>query len=445
MFEDVLAFAALPLVAAIIFTGIHTWLGLQVLRRNVVFADLALAQVSALGATVGVVAGHAVSSAAGYAYTLTFAAGAALLLTASRGLARSVRQEAFIGVLYVVATAATVLVVDRSPQGAEHVKKMLVGGILSVTADEVIKFAVLYAIIGGLHFLFQRQLLAAADIAHMPDGAGKTVLWDLLFYLSFGVVVTSSVSVAGVLLVFCFLIVPALVGTLFSARIGVALTIGWVAGAIASGLGIFGSFLIDAPTGALTVVAFAAVLIVAGAVRAFITAPAEARARNRRSGIRAGAVILCAGLGLSGLWAIIAPTGDHPMLAVIEIATGIGPEKFMTTHERADYLEAMAIERRHKSEIDRLYELERRSRWQGDALGADEIRRIGSVQQTLIEMGRGERFVADYLRTRARVRGRWYLGLPFAAIGLVGLAGIAWTTRRTLRASAPPMHRQPNG
>ena len=151
MLEDVLAFAAIPLAAAVVFTGIHTWFGLQVLRRNVVFADLALAQVSALGATVGAVAGHAASSTAGYAYTLLFAAGGAFLLTASRGLVRSVRQEAFIGVLYVVATAATVLVVDRSPQGAEHVKKMLIGGILSVSADELVRFALLYAAIGAFH------------------------------------------------------------------------------------------------------------------------------------------------------------------------------------------------------------------------------------------------------------------------------------------------------
>ena len=171
MLEDVLAFAALPLAAAVIFTGIHTWLGLQVLRRNVVFADLALAQVSALGATVAVVAGHAVQSAAGYAYTVLFTAIGAVLLTASRGLARSVRQEAFIGVLYVAATAATVLVVDRSPQGAEHVKKMLVGGILSVTADEVLTCVLLYAAIGTLHWLVRRPLLAAADNAGaaMPD------------------------------------------------------------------------------------------------------------------------------------------------------------------------------------------------------------------------------------------------------------------------------------
>jgi zinc/manganese transport system permease protein len=429
MFEDILAFAALPLAAAVVFTGIHTWFGLQVLRRNVVFADLALAQVSALGATVAVVAGHAVQSAGGYAYTLIFTAVGALLLTASRGLARSVRQEAFIGVLYVFATAATVLVIDRSPQGAEHVKKMLVGGILSVTADELLKFVILYSIIGAIHWLIRRPLLAAAA-DDGRKGIGKFLFWDLIFYLSFGVVVTSSVATAGVLLVFCFLIVPALIGSLFSSHIGVALAIGWVAGAAASAAGIFGSFLLDAPTGAVTVVAFAAALVIAGAIRAFVTGPATERSRNRRVGLRAGGLILSLLIGISGAWVVVAPSGDHPILAAIEMATGIGPDRFMTAKERADYLEAAMVERRHKAEIDRLYDRERLSRWQGEELTADEIRRIGSMQQTLVEMGRGERFVVDYLRTRGRERERWYIGLPLAAAGLIGAAAIARRARR---------------
>ena len=429
MFEDILAFAALPLAAAIVFTGIHTWFGLQVLRRNVVFADLALAQVSALGATVAVVAGHAVQSAAGYAYTLIFTAIGALLLTGSRGFARSVRQEAFIGVLYVVATAATVLVIDRSPQGAEHVKKMLVGGILSVTSDELVNFILLYSIIGAIHWLIRRPLLAAADNT-TPTATGKTAFWDLVFYLSFGVVVTSSVATAGVLLVFCFLIVPALVGSLFSSHIGMALVIGWIAGAAASAAGIFGSFLLDAPTGAVTVVAFAAVLVVAGAIRAFITAPATERGRNQQLGLHLGGLVLCLVLGLSGAWVVVAPAGDHPVLAAIEIATGIGPDRFMTPRERADYFEAAAIERRHKGEIDRLYDRERQSRWQGDELTPDDVRRIGSMQQTLTEMGRGERFVMNYLRIRARERERWYVGLPLAAAGFIGAAALAWRIRR---------------
>jgi zinc/manganese transport system permease protein len=426
MLGEILAFTALPLAAAVVFTGIHTWFGLQVLRRNVVFADLALAQVSALGATVAVVAGHSVSSAAGYGYTLVFTAVGALLLTASRALSRNVRQEAFIGVLYVVATAATILVVDRSPQGAEHVKKMLVGGILSVTPDEVLRLIILYGAIGAVHWLVRRPLLAAAD--NTDVGGGSVAVWDLVFYLSFGLVVTSSVGTAGVLLVFCFLIVPALVGSLFSSRIGTALVIGWIAGAAASAAGILGSFLIDAPTGAVTVVAFAVVLLAAGAIRAFVTAPADERGHNRRIGLRGGGLILCAVIGLSGAWIVIAPGGDHPLLALVESA--LGPERFMTPRERTDYLEAAAIERRHKDEVYRLYALERRSRWQGDELTDDQVRRIGAMQQTLTEMGRGERFVMDHLRTRARERERWSIGVALAALGLAGAAAIFWRIRR---------------
>jgi zinc/manganese transport system permease protein len=259
---------------------------------------------------------------------------------------------------------------------------------------------------------------------------GKFAFWDLVFYLSFGVVVTSSVATAGVLLVFCFLIVPALVGSLFSSHIGVALVIGWIAGAAASAAGIFGSFLLDAPTGAVTVVTFAAVLLVAGAIRAFVTAPAAERSRNRQRGLHVGGLVLCLLLGLSGAWVVVAPAGDHPILAMIETATGLGPDRFMSPSERADYLEAAAIERRHKGEIDRLYDRERQSRWQGDELTPDEIRRIGSMQQTLTEMGRGERFVMDYLRTRGRERERWYVGLPLAAIGFIAAGTIARRVRR---------------
>jgi zinc/manganese transport system permease protein len=335
-------------------------------------------------------------------------------------------------VLYVVATAATVLVVDRSPQGAEHVKKMLVGGLLSVSPDEVIRFLILYGAIGALHCLFRRQLLAAATEAP-AQGSGSIILWDLIFYLSFGLVVTSSVSVAGVLLVFCFLIVPALIGSLFSSHIGIALLIGWAAGTIASACGVFGSFLIDAPTGAVTVVAFALVLVLAGAVRAFVLAPPPQRARNCRLGLRGSALLLCAAAGLSGAWMILAPAGDHPLLAPVELALGISPEQFMTGLERGDFSEAAATERRHRAEIDRLHELERRTRWQGEQLSPDDVRRIGSVQQTLTEMGRGERFVVDYLRTRARERERWYVGLPLAVLGAAGFGAMIWAMTRASR------------
>ena len=428
MLQDVIAFAMLPLAAAIVFTGIHTWLGLQVLKRNIVFADLALAQVSALGATVAVAAGHAPQSAGGFGYAFLFSAIGALFLTASRNFARTVRQEALIGVLYVVATAATVLVVDRSPQGAEHVKRMLIGSILSVTLEDLLKLILLYGAIGALHWFVRRPLLTFAQDAELTPlrNRGAAAFWDLVFYLSFGLVVTSSVSIAGVLLVFCFLIVPAMIGRLFTPKIGFSLVIGWAAGSIASAAGILGSFLLDAPTGAVTVVMFAMALALAGCFRVFVTAPRKELKSNRRTGMLASGFTLFAVLGLSGLWVIVEPAADHPVVALIETTTGLLPERFMTAREREDYLDALAVARRHTTEVDRLYALERRTRWQGEELSADEIRRIASMQQSLTEMGRGERFVVDYTRARARERERWYIGIPLIIVGMGGLAWMLW-------------------
>src|SRR5207248_6749416 len=162
-----------------------------------------------------------------------------------------------------------------------------------------------------------------------------------------------------------------------------ALLIGWGAGTLASAAGIFGSFLFDAPTGALTVVAFALALLIAGALRAFIIGAPSERVRNRRFALRATGFFVCTALALSGIWVILAPAADHPLLVPIETVLGATPERFLTPHERADYVEAAAVERRHRAEIERIYEYERTSRWQGEELTADQVRRIGSIQQTL--------------------------------------------------------------
>jgi zinc/manganese transport system permease protein len=123
---------------------------------------------------------------------------------------------------------------------------------------------------------------------------------------------------------------------------------------------------------------------------------------------------------------IVAPQADHPVVAVIETMSGIGPERFLNARERDDYLDAIQTRDRFGRDVDRLYDMERRSRWQGDVLSDDDLRRIGSMQQTLTEMGRGERFVMDYLRARARERERWYVGIPLAALGFAGLGFMSW-------------------
>src|ERR1700693_316779 len=222
--SDALSLLLLPFAASIAFVLIHAYFGVHVLRRNIVFADLALAQLSALGATVAFANGYAPASAAGFAYGLLFTAIGAALLTLTRSLARLVSQEAFVGILYVVATAATILVVDRSPQGAEHVKKILIGSILTVGPADVFKITALYAAIGLLHWFVRRPLLALSRETR-PEGQSALIVSGcvFLFFRSLGVVVTSSVTTAGVLLVFSFLIIPAVVGSIFSGKVRVVL------------------------------------------------------------------------------------------------------------------------------------------------------------------------------------------------------------------------------
>jgi len=429
--EDALSLLLLPFAAAVIFVLIHAYFGVHVLRRNVVFADLALAQLSALGATVAFASGYTPTSAAGFGYALVFTAIGAALLTLSRGVARYVSREAFVGILYVVATAATILVVDRSPQGAEHVKRILIGSILTVGLADLAKFTALYAAIGALHWWLRRPLLAVSSESR-PQGQSAIAVsvWDFVFFLSFGIVVTSSVTTAGVLLVFSFLIVPAVIGTIFSRQVSVILTIAWIAGIVASAAGLAGSYVLDLPTGAAMVAAFGFTLVMAGVVKALVFVDAARRPANRRIAARsvigsAQALVLA-----SSLWLIFNPAADQPLVAVFEVATGLGPEHFLSASDRYIYESAGRDSVRFQAEVDRLNAREKSARYEGVPLPDDEIRRIASYQQSFNEMARGERFVQDVLRSKARARERWAVGLPAAIIAIAGLGVLARRIRR---------------
>jgi zinc/manganese transport system permease protein len=145
----------------------------------------------------------------------------------------------------------------------EHLKDMLVGNILAVSRSEVIKTAALYAAIGAFHFIFRKKFLLISTDPKGAEAAGLSIrFWDFLFYASFGFVVTSSVAIAGVLLVFCYLIVPSVGAMLFADRIGPRLAIGWTMGTLVSALGVWLSVEADLPTGATIVCTFGGVLIV---------------------------------------------------------------------------------------------------------------------------------------------------------------------------------------
>src|SRR5947207_1694044 len=252
---EALEFLWLSFLVAVCLVGIHVYFGIQVLARNVVFVDLALAQIAALGATVAFMLGHSAQSPATYGYSLSFTLLAAVLLAFTRAWGTRVPQEALIGVIYVVAAAAAILLIDRAPQGAEHLKQILTGNILTSGWNDVVVVVPLYAAIGLLHFLLRRRL----------TGAG-TLAWEFVFYATFGVVVTSSVAIAGVLLVFSFLIIPAAIGVMFASSLPRQLAIGWIVGTLTSAAGLAASFTFDLPTGAAMVCAFGGSLAVAGLV-----------------------------------------------------------------------------------------------------------------------------------------------------------------------------------
>ncbi|HEX3176835.1 MAG TPA: iron chelate uptake ABC transporter family permease subunit [Methylomirabilota bacterium] len=263
MLNDLIAILWAPFLMCLVLTGIHAYLGVHVLAREVVFVDIAMAQIAALGATIAFLQGYETETWQSYAYALAATVAGAVVLSLTRSRKRHVSQEAVIGVVYAVSSAAAVLVADRAAHGAEQVRGMLVGNLLAVRPAEVAKVAALYAVVGVVHWLCRRPFfLISSDPDRAYADGWRVRLWDFVFYASFGVVVASSVRVAGVLLVFSYLIVPALAGVTLGGSVASRLLIGWSFGTLVSVVGMVASAALDLPTGATVVCAFGAILLV---------------------------------------------------------------------------------------------------------------------------------------------------------------------------------------
>jgi zinc/manganese transport system permease protein len=271
---SMLVFLLPPFVASLVIAGIHAYLGVHVVERGVIFVDLSLAQIAAFGATIALLmpwSGGDPHGAAVYWTSLVFTfIGAAIFATIRSRRAR-IPQEAIIGISYAVASAATILAMSKSTSEGEHLKDMLVGNILAVSWSEIGQTAALYAVIAVFHFIYRDKFLAISMDPHGMERKGTSLrLWDFLFYASFGFVVTRSVAIAGVLLVFCYLIVPSVAAMLYADSIGRRLAIGWTMGTVVSALGVYLSFSFDLPTGATIVCTFGAVLILMALVKPLV-------------------------------------------------------------------------------------------------------------------------------------------------------------------------------
>jgi zinc/manganese transport system permease protein len=262
-----LPFFRTALVASLVLAGIHAYLGFHIVRRGVIFVDLALAQMAALGVAVAVMLNLHENPTVSYllALSMTFVGAASFAWLRTR--AKRVPLEAFIGIIFASAQAMVFLVLEKSPAGPEHLKETLVGTLFTISPKHVLETAILYTVIGTLHFLMRKPLF---DITNDPEGAharGRRVfLWDFLFYATFGFVVTSSVQIAGVLLVFGLLVIPSVAGLMAASRTSAALAVGWTFGFVGALVGLVASVHFDFPAAPTIMVTLAVMLAVLGSV-----------------------------------------------------------------------------------------------------------------------------------------------------------------------------------
>jgi zinc/manganese transport system permease protein len=279
----------LPIAMGVVLTGILAYLGIHIVQREVIFVDLALAQIAALGAAIGVLLGLAPHGLQAYGASLVFVLLGAALFASTKLKEQDVPREAVIGITYAVAAAASVLAFSYAPGAAEKIQDMLLGNILFASARDLEVVLAVSAVVGVFHLVCRRNFLL---ISQDPDQAARRglaiPLWDFLFYASLGLVVVSAVRVVGILLVFSYLIIPAVCAMLLAQRMGTRIALAWVLGAVITFLGVYLSVVVDLPTGATIVCTFAAVLVliaVAGALRAVRASRAVAK-----EAIAAGAV-----------------------------------------------------------------------------------------------------------------------------------------------------------
>ena len=253
-----LSVMALPLLACVLMVLILPALGQHVLARGVIFVDLALAQIAALGQSVAFLLGAEPHDPRTYFWSFGFTLLGAALFSFLWDREHSVLQEAFIGLSFALATAATLLLLSNAPHGAEHVSGTLSGEALGwVTWKDIAVMATLFAVVGAFLIFSRRKLHLCSEDPKKARAMGLSVKkWDFLFYAAFGLVVTSSVKVSGVLAVFSYLIVPVVCSTLLGRHGPARLYWAWIIALFASVLGAGLSYLKDWPMGATIVCLF---------------------------------------------------------------------------------------------------------------------------------------------------------------------------------------------
>ncbi len=288
-----------PLLMCLVLTGIHGYLGIHVLMRKVIFVDLAMAQIAALGAAYAIFLGYEPrdehSALPMYLFSLAFTLAGAAVFALTRMRREKVPHEALIGIAYASAGALALLVLAKSAGEGDQIKHMLAGSLLTVTWRKVAMTAAIYAVIGTFHAIHRKKFFLISTDPEQAEKEGISVrFWDFLFYVTFGIVITSSVSIAGVLLVFSYLVVPAVISIMFLESPRARILCAWGVGTVVSVVGMAFSWFGDLPTGPSVVAGFTIALVLAGAIHYVTT--------HERSGVAAGRLAAVAGVLALAIW-----------------------------------------------------------------------------------------------------------------------------------------------
>lgn len=293
--SDIIFLLKWPLIASLILPWLLVYLGIQIVQRGIIFVDLALAQTAAFGTCVAMLAGYDVHDWQTFPFSLGFTLLGASILTFTRTHKQRVPQEALIGILYVVTAAAAILVLSHSQGGKEELQRSLVGELLVVPPSEVMKTFGLYVVIGAVHFFFRKQFLALSADPNRREVNGISVRWwDFLFYVLFGLVVTSFVHIGGVLLVFSYLVIPAVSAAFLATSLKARFLIGWSIATLASIASLLVTTRVDLPIGAAIVCTLAVALVIVLILAAFL--PARWSGKSNRPPLPATSpLIACVG------------------------------------------------------------------------------------------------------------------------------------------------------
>ena len=249
MFENLL-FLAAPLTASILLAGILGYFGNHILSRGIIFIDIAIAQIAALGTMIGLLLGFAEDSFSvqfiSYGFTLLILS----LFALTKFRKQIIPQEAIIGIIYCLGLGLAMLLAERIPGGSNFITKTITGNILWVTWKNVISCLILFSVIAIIHFFLQKHFVHISDSKeNLSYGPAKTRVYELFFYITFGIVIVKAVPVGGIFLVFTLLIAPTATASLFTKSWKLRFIWSWVIGIFGSFFGIYLSYYLNISNG----------------------------------------------------------------------------------------------------------------------------------------------------------------------------------------------------